>query len=195
MAPEHDGACPGIHFFDDGQALQVDALLAQGIAAALEALLDADADALHRGARLPGQVHEAFDGAAVGQEVIDDEHVVRRVQVLFGHNDAVHIVMRERLDFRGVHVGVHVAAGGLFREQHRHPHMHRRQAGHADTRRLDGQDLVDGPVGKEPLELSAQLAEERYIDLVVQETVHLQHIAALDDAVGQNLLLQTPSLN
>lgn len=68
--------------------------------------------------------------------------------------------------------------------------MHRRQAGHADARRLDGQDLVDGPVGKKLLELLAQLADERHIDLVVQETVHLQHIAALDDTIGQNLLLQ-----
>ena len=75
---EDDLAGVGVHRLEDCERLQVIALLAQLVASVLEALLHRDADALDRGARLLHQLDKAVQSTAVGQEIVDDEHVVFR---------------------------------------------------------------------------------------------------------------------
>ena len=76
LVAEHDLAGGVVHGLDDSEALQLDALAADEVAALLEALLDGDADALDSGTSLLGQLQQTQQGAAVGQEVVDDENVV-----------------------------------------------------------------------------------------------------------------------
>ena len=49
LVAEHDLAGGAVHGLDDSEALQLDALAADEVAALLEALLDGDADALDSG--------------------------------------------------------------------------------------------------------------------------------------------------
>ena len=44
----------------------------------LEGLFDGDADALNRGARLVHDVDETLERAAVGEEVVDEKHLIAR---------------------------------------------------------------------------------------------------------------------
>ena len=68
LVAEHDLTGGAVHRLDDGEALQLDALAADEVAALLEALLDGDADALDGGTGLLGQLQQTQQGAAVGQE-------------------------------------------------------------------------------------------------------------------------------
>ncbi len=95
---ELDLARLGVHALHDGERFQAVAAFAQVVAARLEALLDGDADALHRGARLVDELDEAVQRASVRQEVVDDEHMVVGVQELLRHDDVVDATVRERLD-------------------------------------------------------------------------------------------------
>ena len=57
-------------------------LFAKLVAAGLEALLDHDAYALDRSARLSDNVYQPVDGLAVCHEVVDDEHTVALIEVI-----------------------------------------------------------------------------------------------------------------
>ena len=56
--------------------------------------------------------------------------------------------------------------------------------GDPDAAGLNGQDLVDGLVGKQTLKLHAHLVKQFHIHQMVEKAVHLQHIA-----LGQNAVL------
>ena len=58
LVAEHDLTGSAVHGLDDGEALQLDALAADEVAALLEALLDGDADALDGGTGLLGQLQQ-----------------------------------------------------------------------------------------------------------------------------------------
>ena len=89
LVAEHDLAGSVVHRLDDGEALQLDALAADEVAALLEALFDGDADALDGGTSLLGQLQQTQQGAAVGQEVVDDENVVLGGEELLGDDDII----------------------------------------------------------------------------------------------------------
>ena len=63
---ELDLAGVRVHGVHDGERFQAVAAFAQVVAARLEALLDGDADALHRGARLADELDEAVQRASPG---------------------------------------------------------------------------------------------------------------------------------
>ena len=67
-----------VHALHDSERLELIAQIADNTAALLETLLHGDADALDRGARLLDQLEKAVQSNAVGQEIVDDEHVVIR---------------------------------------------------------------------------------------------------------------------
>ena len=71
LRPEDDLAGGGVHTFHDSQRFQLDAGVPNEFAALLEALLDADADALHSGAGVLYQFDQSLQGAAIGQKVVE----------------------------------------------------------------------------------------------------------------------------
>ena len=67
--------------------------------------------------------------------------------------------------------------------------MARHHAGDADAGRLDREDLRDGSVGEQPLELLAHLIKQVNIHLMIQKTVYLQNVAFLNNAILDNSFL------
>ena len=179
-----------IHGLDDGEALQLDALAADQLAALLEALLDGDADALDGGPGLIGQFQQAHQGAAVGQEIVDDEDMVFRGEELFGDDDVIDLFVGEGLDLGLVIVVVQIDAHGLFGKDHRHIELAGDHCCNADAAGFNGQHFVDGLACKQALPLFCHLAEQRDVHLVVDEAVHLQHVALAHDAVLANPIFQ-----
>ena len=59
-----------------------------------------------------------------------------------------------------------------------------------DPRCLDGQNLGDSAVPVQPLKLLADLIEEVHVHLMVQKTVHLEDVAALNLSVLPDPILQ-----
>ena len=172
-----------VHAVYDGQALQLDALAADQLTALLEALFNGDADALHRSACLRSQLQQTHQGTAVGQKVVYDQDMVLRREELFGHDDVVHLFMGEGLDLGLVVIVVQVDAHGFFCKHHRHIQLAGHNSRNADAAGLDGQHLVDGFAGKQPLPLPCHLPEQGDIHLMIDKAVHLQHIALADDPV------------
>ena len=56
---------------------------------------NADASTVHR---LPRPVPADPSGAAVGQKIVDDQHMILRGDGTFGHDDVVYLFMGEGLD-------------------------------------------------------------------------------------------------
>ena len=170
--------------------MHVKALLAQVVAALLEALLDRDADALDRGAGVLADLDQARHGAAVGHEVVDDEHVVVLADELLGDDDVERAPVREALDAGAIHGAVEVDALALLREHHGGAEDLADDRGDADAGGLDGEDLVDGLVGEVALPFARHLDEELDVHLMVEERVDLQHVAVLHHAVLADAILQ-----
>ena len=161
-----------------------------GVAALLEALLDGDADALDGGTGLLGQLQQTQQGAAVGQEVVDDENMVLGGEELLGDDDIINFLVGEGLDLRLVVVVVQVDAHGLFGKHHRHVELTGHHSRDADAAGLDGEHLVDGFAVEQALPLLCHLAEQRDVHLMVDEAVHLEHVALTDDAVFADAVFQ-----
>ena len=179
-----------VHRIDDGQAGQFVAGCPQLGAAGLEAFLDADADAGDRAPGLLADVQQAFHGFAVGQKIVQDQHPVGRAQELFGQRDLIIAAIGIGVYGGGENVAVDVAALGFFGEHDRDAEMPRRHAGDGDAGRLDRQDLVDAVVFKNAVEFGPDRIQQLDVQLVVQKTVHLQHIAGADLPLLQNTLFQ-----
>ena len=91
--------------------------------------------------------------------------------------------MSKGLDFGGVHLTVQIQALGFLGKYDRDAEILCHDTGNAYAGGLDGQDFSDRGVGKSVFELFANLVDEWYIHLVVQEAVHLQYITRLYRAV------------
>ena len=137
-----------------------------------------------------GQLQQTHQGAAVGQEVVDDENVVLGGEELLGDDDIINFLVGEGLDLRLVVVVVQVDAHGLFGEHHRHVELAGHHSRDADAAGLDGEHLVDGLAIEQALPLLCHLAEQRNVHLMVDEAVHLEHVALTDDAVFADAVFQ-----
>ena len=97
--------------------------------------------------------------------------------------------MSKGFHLSGEYVTVDIYAPGFFCENNRDVKMHSRQTGDTDSRRFDGENFADGPVRKAAFKFSAHLIKEMNIHLMVQKSIHFQHISFFDDAVLLNSFL------
>ena len=109
---------------------------------------------------------------------------------LLGDDDIIDFLVGEGLDLRLVVVVVQVDAHGLFGEHHRHVELAGHHSRDADAAGLDGEHLVDGFAVEQALPLLCHLAEQRDVHLMVDEAVHLEHVALTDDAVFADAVFQ-----
>ena len=109
---------------------------------------------------------------------------------LFGDDDIIDLLVGEGLDLGLIVVVIQVDAHGLFGKHHRHIELAGNHGGNADAAGLNGQHLVDGLACKQALPLLCHLAEQGDVHLVVDEAVHLQHIALAHDPVFLNAFFQ-----
>ena len=94
----------------------MNAHLAQFVAAVLEGFFYQEAHAHEFGTGLIYQFEYALGGIAIGQEVVDEEHLVALAQVVAAHAHIVRALLGKREYFGGKHV-LH-GAGGLFLGKH-----------------------------------------------------------------------------
>ena len=125
-------------------------------------------------------VDEGVHGAAVGQEIVDEQHPLAGVQELFGHEDIIGtLALGEGLDLADVHVPGDVLGLVFLGKDHGGVAKGRGgQASNANARSLDGQDPVHGTSLESLPERLADGLEKRHIHLVVQEAVDLQYLVA-----------------
>ena len=189
LLAEGDGTGFGIHGIHDGNGFQMIAQVADPVAAVLEALFDGDAAALYACLCILHNGDQALQCAAVCQEVVDDQHMVIGRKKLLGHNDPVGILVGEGFHLGNVGVAIDIDGLGLFGEDHRDTEFpgNRNRDGNAGG--FDGQNLCDLLVAEAALEFPSDFIEQLHIHLMIQKSVHLQHIAGFDDAVLQNSLL------
>ena len=131
------------HLVDDGKAGQLVTSSAQFRTARLEALLNADADAADGRTCLRADIQQTFHGLAVGEEVVQNQHLVRGGEELLGKRDVIITAIGVGMDGGGVDLAVNILALGLLGKDNRHVEMPRGHAGDGDAGCLDGQNLVD----------------------------------------------------
>jgi hypothetical protein len=68
--------------------------------------------------------------------------------------------------------------------------MQRGKAGNADAGGCDGEDLIDSLVIVKTVELFIRFGQERHIDVVVQEAIHLQNVSRAELALCEDLIFQ-----
>ena len=88
--------------------------IADYLSTRLEALLDADANAAHGGARLAADIQQALHGLAVGKKVVQNQHLVSRGEELLGKGDIVITAVGIRMYGGSVNIAVDVLALGLL---------------------------------------------------------------------------------
>ena len=127
---------------------------------------------------------------AVGEEVVDHQHVVVGVQVLGRDGDGALGLLGE-----GEHLGdVQVVLQGqrlvLAGEDHRDAQL---QAGHdrrGDAGSLDGDDLGDALVAEAHGERVTDLLHQLRVDLVVEKGVDLEYVLGKDDAFRADFVFE-----
>ena len=159
------------------------AQVADDTAADLEALFDDNAASFNNGTGGFCNRDQALQGAAVGQEVVDDQNVLPLMEELLGHDNLFLVLMGEGLHLGNKHVAINVDGLGLLGEHHGNAEFLSHKCGNTDTGGLDGQDLGDGLMTKTALEFPTDFLHQGDIHLVIQKTVNFQHITGLNDAV------------
>ena len=110
------------------------------------------------------------------------------VEEALGDDDLVFVLVGEGFHLGDEHIPVDVDGLGLLCEDQGNTEFPGHEGGDADAGGFDGQHLGDGAVAEAALEFTADLLHQGDVHLMVQEAVHLQHIAGLDDAVFQDSL-------
>ena len=133
------------HRINDSQAGQLVASSAQLGTARLKALLNADADAADGRTCLRADIQQTLHGLAVGEEVVQNQHLVRGGEKLLGQRDVIITAIGVGVNGGGVDLAVNVLALGLLGKDDRHVEMPRgpcpaglRPAGGSESSRPSG---------------------------------------------------------
>ena len=119
------------------------AQIADHPSAHLEALFNHDAQTFNRG---PGGFHngnQPLEGTAVGQKIVDDQHMILRTQEFLGDHHLIAVFVGEGFNLRHIHVAFNVDGLGLLGEHHGNAELPGHKTGDADAGSFDGQHLGD----------------------------------------------------
>ena len=137
-----------VHGLHARQAFYPHALAADALPAVLERFFDQDARPGDRAARLAHQIDQPLQRLAVGEEIVDQQHVFAAVQELFGNDDLIDVAVGVGAHRRGIDIIRQVGGLGLFGEHQRHAERLRHQRGDRDAGGLHRQHLVHPHTGK-----------------------------------------------
>ena len=96
--------------------------------------------------------------------------------------------MRKALNRGRVNIAVYIDALRLFCEYYRTAEILGGNTGDTDTRRLNGEYLVDCFIGKQSAEFFSYLVVQRNIHLMIEKAVYLKNISLFDNAVFSDTL-------
>ena len=187
---EGDGLCLVVHAFDDGDGLYLITGITKLLPAFLQAFLNGDTNAGDGATCLVDDVDESTGCFAVGEEVIDDEHLVVGREIRTGHEDVVHLLVGEGISLRDVLVVSTIGSFSFLGEDYGYIIEIGEHSGNGDARCFDGEDFVDGFATKTTLELVSNLAHDVDVNLVIEEIIDLEDIARINLAVFEYLLFE-----
>ena len=167
----------------------MDAHAAEFVATVLEGFLDEEAHAHEFGTGLLHEVENTLGRVAVGQEVIDEEHLVALLQIVAAHANVVGALLCEGEDGGLEHV-FH-RAGSLFLGEH---HGEFEQIAHhdggGDAAGFDGDNLVDVRAGEAAHEFNGHGLHEDGVHLMVDEIVDFQDASFEASAVAKDTVFE-----
>ena len=187
LTAEMDGLCLPVHALDDGNGLDLIALLTERCPTLLLAFLDGDANAGYLASRLLHQVDEGVGSLTVGQEIVHDQHLVGGVEIGLGDEDVVELLMSEGIGVGDIFVIGTIGRLTLLRKDHGYVVEVAQERGNGNAAGLDGEDLVDFHPAEPALELIGHLAHDVYVYLMVQKTIDLEDVALFDDSRCEDL--------
>ncbi len=176
---------------NDGQRFHPDALFPQQLSAFLEAFFNDDAAAGQLGAGLVDNLHQALEGFALCQEIIQYQHAVLRTDEFLGNLDVIVNSLGEGLYMSGVQCTIQIPGFGFLGEDHRYiAEMLGSDGGDANAGRFDGQNFGNRLSVETAAEFSADFVEKIDVHLVVEKAVNLQNIVFRCVSILQNSLFQ-----
>ena len=95
-----------------------------------------------------------------------------------------------RVDFRFVHVFIHIAPCRFFGKENRHSEINGSETGNADARCFNGKYLVYLFSCKEGFKFFSQFTDKGNVDLVIQKTVHFQNVPRLNNTLFNYFFLK-----
>lgn len=171
-----EGNAASVEAVDDSEALDIVSHLPQAVAAALETFLDDESHACYGRTGLSCEVYHAHGGVAVGEEVIDEDDAVGGGEEVAADAYGVGAVLGEGVDFGNEHV-IHRARLFLLDEDHRQLPDVAQHDGGGYAAGLDSDYFVVVCVLKSAAEFAGNLVHQVRVELVVEETVHLEYAA------------------
>ena len=121
-------------------------------------------------------IYSAEGRLAVGEEIVDEQYAVARVDELRFERELVAGVLGEGKDLRLDDALLQDAGLGLFEDDHGHIQRLRGHHRRGDARGLDGGHAGDALARKQAGKLRAHFAHQIHVHLVVQEGIHQQNI-------------------
>ena len=156
------------------------------VSAHLETFFNGDPDSRHASARSFNDRDKTLERTTVGEEIVDNEHLIVRAQKFLGNDDLVFRFVGKRFHFRHEQIGVEIDTLGFFREHDGHAEKPRRRASDRNTRSFYGEDFVDSFALETTEKFLAHLIEQFHIKAVIQKRVHFQNVARADHAFFTN---------
>ena len=167
MFAELDESGFGVHAIDDGDGFEADACGAELCSTGLHALFDGDADTDEFSACLFHEVDKRLAGFTVGEEVVDNQNLVGRLEVRARNENVVELFVREGICLGNVFVIGAVDGLALLGEYHGYIVQVGDKCRDGDTACLDGEHLIELDVGKTAFELFADFLHQADVNLVV----------------------------
>ena len=127
------------------------------------------------------QVCQTDQRLAVCQEIIHQQHLVLRPQIIAADHDGIIGAMGKGVNNGGVNRAVYIAGLVLFGENQGHAQLHCHRRGNGNAGGLNGQNLVCPAVFVEGGNFLCHIRQEGSINLLIQEGSHLE------DATGKHL--------
>ena len=164
--------------------------MAQCVPTFLVCFFNHGADAHHRGARLGADFGQRSRGAAVCQEVIQDQDALAFAEVILGNNQGVVVPVSVGVCRCRPEVVANVGGFALLGKKNRAAECFRGKAGDSYAACFHGQNQTDPFVLIAFVELFSDLGEKCHVDAVVEEAIHLEDIAGEDFSVLANAVFQ-----
>ena len=170
-------------------ARHVDACRTQFVASVLEGLFDDESHAYQFGTGLLHQVDDTLSSVSVGQEVVDEQHLVARAEEVAADADVIRALLGEGENRGGQHV-LHRAGFLLLGEDDGQFEQIAHHDGRGNAAGLYCDDFVDLGRCEAAYEFHTNALHQDGIHLMVDEVVHFQDSSGEAASVAEDAVFQ-----
>ena len=137
----------------------------------LESLLDDEAHRLDLGTSLLAEIHHTLGCVTIGEEVVDENHVVLRSQIAVAHTNRIVTILGKRVNHRGNHT-LHRLRLLFLDEDNRKIGQVTHHDGRSDARSLNSNNLVVLDVLEKAHEFLSQVHHQDWVHLMIYEAIY-----------------------